>query len=204
MISVIKRIRRLFSRLFQRTRETTPALTAAQSATRDGINTEDAAWYFAQPIHLEARMEHLVPSAELSTTLTAEEWAELEALLNQHFVVDDLRFFARPPQLYLRVAQPFAFHPGSVTEILGRPIASHWPSTPEARPQVRALARLLNEIQMRLHEHPFNEAREARGDLAVNGLWLWDAAPSTPPLEGGHLARQRAGSPRSKDDAGRG
>ena len=33
----------------------------------------------------------------------------------------------------------------------------------------------VNEIQMLLHEHPINAAREARGALAVNSLWLWGA-----------------------------
>jgi hypothetical protein len=31
----------------------------------------------------------------------------------------------------------------------------------------------LNELQMLLHEHPVNLAREARGDLPVNSVWLW-------------------------------
>lgn len=179
MIGLIRHLHRRFN-LFKRTNKSTPTLTAAQSAINDGINSADGAWYFAHPIHLEARMEHLVPSAELSATLTTEEWTHLEDLLNEYFATDDLRFFARSPHLYMRVAQPFIVHPSNITEIIGRPIASHWPSTPEARPQARALARLLNEVQMLLHEHPFNKAREARGALAINGLWLWDAVSPTP------------------------
>ena len=31
----------------------------------------------------------------------------------------------------------------------------------------------LNELQMLLFEHPVNQAREARGELTVNSLWLW-------------------------------
>jgi hypothetical protein len=34
---------------------------------------------------------------------------------------------------------------------------------------------LLTEIQMLLHAHPVNEAREARGEPAVNSLWIWGA-----------------------------
>ena len=33
----------------------------------------------------------------------------------------------------------------------------------------------VNEIQMLLHEHPINTAREARGAPTVNSLWLWGA-----------------------------
>ena len=32
---------------------------------------------------------------------------------------------------------------------------------------------ILNEIQMLLHEHPLNQVREERGDLALNGIWFW-------------------------------
>jgi len=34
----------------------------------------------------------------------------------------------------------------------------------------------LNELQMQLHDHPLNQAREARGELPVNSLWLWAEA----------------------------
>ena len=39
----------------------------------------------------------------------------------------------------------------------------------------------VNEIQMLLHEHPINAAREARGALAVNSLWLWGAGQLVQP-----------------------
>jgi hypothetical protein len=37
---------------------------------------------------------------------------------------------------------------------------------------LRLVRRLQNEVQMLLHRHPVNEAREARGDLPVNSFWL--------------------------------
>jgi hypothetical protein len=30
-----------------------------------------------------------------------------------------------------------------------------------------------NEIEMLLHEHPINSAREARGEATVSGVWFW-------------------------------
>ena len=154
---------------------------AAQCATEDGLETAGWVWYFAQPMHLEARMEHLVPSADLSARLDTLEWQQLESLLNGHFDAETGRFFlalnttSNPtPRLYLRVSAPFAFSPLPVNEIIGRPIASHWPSATDARALARPLAQRLNEIQMLLHEQPFNEARESRGEAPVNGLWLWD------------------------------
>jgi len=151
---------------------------AAQCAAEAGLETAGWIWYFAQPIHLEARMEHLVPSADLSASLDANEWQQLEAVLNAYFDDETWRFFLNEspvPRLFLRVTTPFAFSPLPISEIIGRPIASHWPSTTEARPLARPLAQRLNEIQMLLHETPFNAEREASGKPPVNGLWLWDS-----------------------------
>ncbi|HCA27536.1 MAG TPA: phosphoglycerate mutase, partial [Betaproteobacteria bacterium] len=36
-----------------------------------------------------------------------------------------------------------------------------------------AWRRIGNEIQMLLHAHPVNAAREARGEPVLNNLWLW-------------------------------
>jgi hypothetical protein len=35
------------------------------------------------------------------------------------------------------------------------------------------LRRLASELEMWLHEHPVNQARERRGELVASGLWLW-------------------------------
>ena len=46
---------------------------------------------------------------------------------------------------------------------------------PRGAAAARRAATLLNEAQMVLHAHPVNEAREARGEPAVNSVWLWGA-----------------------------
>lgn len=170
-------MRAFIARLFGKSTQPIAPPSAMQCASEDGLESTGWTWYFAQPIHLEARMEHLVPSADLSASLDANEWQQLEAVLNAYFDDATWRFFLSVgpvPRLYLRVTAPFAFNPLPVGEIIGRPIASHWPSATEARALARPLAQRLNEIQMLLHEQPFNEAREADGKPPINGLWLWD------------------------------
>ncbi|NYE60389.1 hypothetical protein FHW58_001541 [Duganella sp. 1224] len=45
----------------------------------------------------------------------------------------------------------------------------------------RAFRKLQNEVQMLWHEHPINEARQARGLQPVNSCWLWGGAgPAAP------------------------
>ena len=40
--------------------------------------------------------------------------------------------------------------------------------------------RIVTEVQMLLYAHPLNQAREARGELLVNSLWLWGGGRATP------------------------
>ena len=47
---------------------------------------------------------------------------------------------------------------------------------------------------MLLHAHPVNEAREARGEPAVNSLWLWGAGPRAAP------GRRARGARSPRDD----
>ncbi|MGH8743820.1 MAG: hypothetical protein ACREUY_06025, partial [Burkholderiales bacterium] len=59
---------------------------------------------------------------------------------------------------------------------------------------------ICNEVQMLLHEQTLNQAREAKGDLPINGVWLWGggrlAIPSRKPFArvwaDGHVPRSLA------------
>jgi hypothetical protein len=46
-----------------------------------------------------------------------------------------------------------------------------------------ALRRLGAEIEMWLHEHPINDARQRRGEAPVTGLWLWGGGSSPLPSD---------------------
>jgi hypothetical protein len=99
-----------------------------------------------------------------------EEAAQLCAALNAHFEGQGMAFFAPHPQRwYLRLdAQP-DIRTVPISQAGGGDIRGMLPEGPEgARWQ-----QLSNEMQMLLHGHPLTEAREARGELPVNALWLW-------------------------------
>jgi hypothetical protein len=61
-------------------------------------------------------------------------------------------------------------------------------------PRARWLRRLQNEVQMLLHRHPVNEAREARGELPVNSFWLDGCGRLPAPLQAA-VVRVAAGGP---------
>lgn len=117
-------------------------------------------WLRADPVHLSVMRDRLVlvPVAGL-------EHAEAQALvdaLNRHFAGTHEFRVAHPDRWVVRT-EAAALDTLSAAEMAGRDIdpqlpGGKWPA-------------LLNEIQMVLHEHPVNEARE----LPVNSVWLWGA-----------------------------
>src|SRR5207302_7502250 len=86
--------------------------------------------------------------------------------LNRHFsaqldfqMIDAQRWVAS-------TADEFALDGKPPLELAGRDVAAALPMT---------TSKLLNEAQMVLHADPVNEARETRGELPVNSVWLWGA-----------------------------
>jgi hypothetical protein len=125
-------------------------------------------WSRADPVHLRLMRDRLVLVPAAALRVTSGEAAALCDALNRHFgerlalqVIDAERWVARtPPELALGSAPPLA--------LAGRDVAAAMPANSAAH-------RLLNEAQMVLHSQPVNEAREERGEPAINSLWLWGA-----------------------------
>ncbi|HET9733789.1 MAG TPA: hypothetical protein VFP62_00820 [Burkholderiales bacterium] len=130
-------------------------------------------WVRADPVHFRLMRDRmvLVPVAGLQQA----EADALVATLNRQFAGRH-EFRAAHPDAWAMRAEPAALESVSPQELAGMDIDPHLPGAPWTV--------LLNEIQMALHEHPVNEARE----LPVNSVWLWGA---------GTLPRSLAGPWRS-------
>ena len=127
-------------------------------------------WLRADPVHLRLMRDRLVlvPGAALHI-----ERAEAQALceaLNLHFVprfavqaIDAERWVGQ-------IAEDLAIDAQSPLALAGRDVGLGMPGAGGSTSH-----QLLNEAQMVLHAHPVNEAREARGEPAVNGIWFWGA-----------------------------
>ncbi len=134
----------------------------------EGLTPGEAYWLRADPVHLEVRHDGtvLLPTAQMS----ADETRGLCASLNAHFSADGLELVApHPERWYLRLPQAPAITTQPLSQVVGRNIGG---SLPDGRDALRWHG-MLNEMQMLLYSHPVNEAREARGELRVNSLWLW-------------------------------
>ncbi len=162
------------------------ALTALADDAQPGAG--DARRMRADPVHLLLTRERLVLVPSAAFSLTQDEADALCQTLNAHFAGT------------LRLT-PCAGHPGCWTaEVHGPALALDVPPLEAAGDDVDRHLRaqsdkggagdakrshaLLNELQMLLHAHPVNAAREARGELPVNSVWFWGAGALPPRVEG--------------------
>jgi len=135
----------------------------------DGGAAGDAYWLRADPVHLRVMRDRIVLADADALSLSGQEADALATAIGQHFGADLSPLPLHPQRWYLRFphAPRLATTPLSVAA--GRDIDPLLPQGDDA-PRFRAE---LNELQMLLHEHPVNQARETRGELPVNSLWLW-------------------------------
>jgi hypothetical protein len=136
----------------------------------DGGETGEDYWLRADPVHFAARGDRLVLFGPEVVRPAREEADALVAALDRHFATDGIAFLApRPERWYLRAGGT----PRICTRELSAAAGAQGEAEPPAGEDGRRWRRLLNEIQMLLHDHPVNAARAARGAPAINGLWLW-------------------------------
>lgn len=127
-------------------------------------------WLLADPVHLQLQRARMVLVDAGNLDITQEEASSLTTALNEHFVDEGLNFSpTRPGCWHLRLARPARLETHSLDAVIGRNIRNFLPGGSDGK----HWHTLLNEIQMLLHSHPVNEAREQRGALTVNSIWPW-------------------------------
>lgn len=157
---------------------------AAAAVARQGAlgDAGDRIWMRADPVHLHADMGRLIvfPPPMLGLDL-AESSAICEWLnAHEHFPGPALAAVSGGCWLIevdtaakeLRTVAPSQVHGEDVDRFL-----------PQGEGAAAWHARM-NEIQMLLNQCPINEARAARGALAVNSVWFWGAGALPQPQHG--------------------
>ncbi|MGH8733540.1 MAG: hypothetical protein ACREVB_07645, partial [Burkholderiales bacterium] len=122
-------------------------------------------WLRADPVHLRVMRDHAIVVPAEALTISQAEADAFCASLNQHFTgvmqivpLDPRRWVARLFDKEIELDDVPAL------QVAGRQI-----------PLARGRDLEVTEIQMVLHAHAANEARDARGEPTVNSLWLWGA-----------------------------
>ncbi len=148
---------------------------AATLAANDGVELGPMPLALLSPTHWHVHVDHVSLVDPQALALTEEEsralWGTLAPLLQSSGYQTawghcNRWYMAHPSLATLRSA--------SVDRVLHAGLEA-WQPQGEA---ARRWRQLQNEMQMLLHEHPVNEAREQRGQLAVNSVWLSGSGPS--------------------------
>ena len=138
----------------------------------DGGEPGGDCWMRADPVHLKLHGDRLILADASQLAVTPEEAPEFVAVLNSHFAGEGISFIApSPPRWYLRTANAPRLRTTPISEVAGRSVEGLLPDGDDGA----RWRRVINEAQMLLHQHPCNDARERRGQLAVNSVWLWGA-----------------------------
>jgi hypothetical protein len=127
-----------------------PFPAGALTLLGSGGDPGEATWARADPMHLRLFRDHFAAVAGEAFEVRPEEADALCEALSRHF----------GQQLEFQSCEPRRWCARLLND-----------TAPDDA--------LTNEVQMLLHAHPVNEAREARGEPTVNSLWLWGVG-STP------------------------
>lgn len=133
----------------------------------EGNRPEAAYWLRADPVHFVLQRDSF--SLGESVALSQQETQTLMTVLNEHFALDGLWFYvASSGRWYLRLNANPEISTTLLETAMGRDVSAYLPQGAGAA----KWNQLLNEMQMLLHDHPLNQAREANGELPMNSLWL--------------------------------
>lgn len=145
----------------------------------EATNTpKDVHWLCCDPVHLHFSRDRLLLADASSLAITRAEADILMTGINETFA--DIGRFEAPTADRWYVAlpdepKPF-FHP--IADVSGRPVQLFMPEGDE----VARWARLSNELEVWLYNHPVNAARQEAGQRTINGVWLWGAGPRDAPV----------------------
>ena len=143
---------------------------APLTAAVDGIDIGTDYWLRADPVYLQLQRHGTRVLAAPALTVNEAEATALVAALNAHFSSDGMTLTApHPTRWYIRQTESA----GVTAPTLGATAGKSLPPTPLTGPRASHWHRVLTEAQMVLHDHPVNQAREARGLPVVNSLLLW-------------------------------
>ena len=122
----------------------------------------------ADPVHLAADRDTVLLVHAIDDLSDAAAGA-LVRMLDRHFAGDDLRFEAvRPDAWFARRRDAADIVTTPLDVALRKPLLPHLPRGGDAG----RWKRWLNEIEMLLHEHDVNRAREASGAATASGIWF--------------------------------
>ncbi len=163
-------------------------------AARDSGAAGAQAWL--TPCHWQVGMDQVVMLPPEALQLTDDESQQLLQAMQPYLKEDGLQVQWHGALRWLATGEVLAgLAPASLARVSGQNIRP-WITDGSLPP---ALRRLQSEMQMLLYHHPVNDARMARGQLAVNSFWLHGAGslPTADPAPAVRMVNDLDGSVQS-------
>lgn len=143
---------------------------APVTASYDGLNANRGYWLRADPVHLQVGMRGMTLLDAAHVGLSLEESEALAAHLKPLFKEAGWHLLATARgRWYGHPSHAIKLQTTPLDEVATRHVNSALPVGPSAA----RVMRLVNDAQIILHDHPVNQARERRGDMPINSIWLW-------------------------------
>ena len=141
------------------------------SLLADGGSPGHDEWICADPVHLRFERNRLMLADCTQFRIARDEADALAGSINGHFGDSLVVHPLQAHRWYARLRERSAMETIPLSSVRGGAIEAALAHGPDA---MRWQA-CTNELQMLLHDHPVNLARESRGELPVNSVWLWGA-----------------------------
>ncbi|MHB1246330.1 MAG: phosphoglycerate mutase [Sulfuriferula sp.] len=136
----------------------------------DGGNAGNDYWLRADPVHLRATRDKLMLVDSGAFQINQAEAETYAQAFNAHFSDEGFILYPlRPDRWYLKLDRPPTLTTQPLTAVTGKHVDPYLPQGADGL----KWHRLYNEIQMLFFGLPLNDAREMRGELTVNSIWLW-------------------------------
>jgi hypothetical protein len=157
--------------------------TACMRGCGLAAEAEQGHWFMLQPAYVQISRTHFLLTDLRGLQLSEADSRALYEVARPYF--DDIGkplLHGAPGLWFVRADEWASLSTASPDAATTQSMGDWLPEGDHAR----AFRKLQNEIQMLWHEHPINEARQARGLQPVNSCWLWGGAG--PAATGGQVA----------------
>jgi hypothetical protein len=127
-------------------------------------------WLRTDPVTMWADMAQVFMTSYGFADLDPYERNEIENCIRNVLLEEGIDLHSDNPERWcIALSEPLEFDFTPLNEALGMDVADALPSHPEAR----YWRRILNEVQVALHNCPVNMQRRQSGKHEVNSVWFW-------------------------------
>jgi hypothetical protein len=159
---------------------TLPVAALTHVSDRKKTPRDDYYWLRSDPVTMWADMAQVFMTSHGFADLDSYERNDIENCIRAVLLEEGIDFHSDHPERWcIALNEPLEFEFTPLDEALGMDVADALPNQPEAL----FWRRILNEIQVALHNCPVNIKRRQSGKQEINSVWFWgggfipDAAP---------------------------